>query len=181
MVLGAISLPLYIAISNDSESTPGTIPNAAADVTAPTASPAEQGIDLRTQISSLPLETEVGPSLEDARRLFLQEMAEAFDARDRLLACIDKVKSDPEVSRAAADGLVEEAATLSSSLGGLVEVERDVEYRSRLGAAAATLEDARVGAVAAIAGQSGTAAFRALGPLKRAMKALDKGSRRRIW
>ena len=73
------------------------------------------------------------------------------------------------------------AEQLQARIEELLEVEADPSMTERLKQAAQLLGGTEIEVFTSLTGQPGRRAARLLGPLKRELKALDRGSSRRVW
>lgn len=107
-----------------------------------------------------------------------------FDARDALVEAIDAAaarKAKP-LGEAAAGALADAARAFAGAAAAFVANEADADYRDRVAEAAAALgEAADADALAAASETAAKDAVKPLRPVKTALKALDKGSARKIW
>jgi DNA polymerase-1 len=105
----------------------------------------------------------------------------AWNGRDAFLETLGAAEKQKPLERATAERLEGTARDLVSALDELREREADVELRSRLDAVAGLLDAAPLEGLAGRAGEAGRAVARDLRDLKRELKALDRGSARRVW
>jgi DNA polymerase-1 len=105
----------------------------------------------------------------------------AWDARDAVLAALEAAGRETALDESTATRVAACAAALDEALGRLIEVERDESLRERLEAVVALLGETDPGVVIERVGDRGRAAVRPLAALKRELKALDRGSGKRVW
>jgi len=92
MLVGAVVLPLYVTWSDDTEPTAVSVLSETRALALTTTS-TQQRPDAEPSESSIASSTTVARTLEDARRMFLLEMADAFGARE-----IESVQCDPPLT-----------------------------------------------------------------------------------
>jgi DNA polymerase-1 len=104
-----------------------------------------------------------------------------WDGRDRLVAAIDAAGRESALESATAERIARETAALADDLDRLIEVERDDAVRPRLEKVGQILRECDPGGIVAKAGQPGRQTVKPLASLKRELKALDRGSGKRVW
>jgi DNA polymerase-1 len=102
--------------------------------------------------------------------------ADLFDARDLLLEAIARVEGGVTTGEESESPVGQEVVRFIDAAGRFLADEPEHDLRDRVESAAAACDAAREAAPA-----QGAGAARALRPLKKALKALDRGSSKRIW
>jgi DNA polymerase-1 len=133
--------------------------------------PGVPGVGQKTALAAVSAYGPVESVIERAVRF-----TAAYDARDGLVAEIDALAAEESASKKAVTRLREAVDGFCGRVSSLVEIESDEAQADRLRAAATLAAGADPEA-----GQPGRKAARALGPLKRELRALDRGSSKRIW
>jgi DNA polymerase-1 len=105
----------------------------------------------------------------------------AWKARDAFLETLGVVEKQKPLEKGTAEQLEAAARELASALPELQGHEADDDFRSRLETVAGLLEAAPLDGLAERAGEGGRAVARDLKELKRELKALDRGSAKRVW
>ncbi len=105
----------------------------------------------------------------------------AYDARDALLGSITALDKHASLGVEHAGRVSDAAASFEQALAALLEVERDETMQGRFEETAAALRESPAADLAGRAGEPGKTVGRDLRPLKKALKALDPKSGKRIW
>jgi DNA polymerase-1 len=104
-----------------------------------------------------------------------------WEARDALVEAIDAGGRERELESSTAERIAACASTLDEAIVRLLDVERDDSLRPRLEEVSRRLVETDPRGIVAYAGGGGRGAVRPLAPLKRELKALDRGSGKRAW
>jgi DNA polymerase-1 len=137
--------------------------------------PGVPGVGQKTALQLVATYGDVEAVLERAARF-----AAAYDAREALLAALERAAGATALDEAAARELCAAGAELDARLRSLRERETEPGFGGRIDAALAELAAACAPALA-VTGQSGRSLARALGPLRRELRGLDRASGKRIW
>ena len=105
----------------------------------------------------------------------------AYDARDRLLESVAAVETAESLSAEMVDGARTAAAACGEALEELARIEPDGEIRQRWSSVAELLGEIDIEALERGVDGPGRVAARALRPLKKGLKSLDRGSSKRSW
>ena len=138
--------------------------------------PGVPGVGAKTALAMVRTYGAVEPILERARRFVA-----AWNARDAFVEALGVAEKQKPLENAAAERLEATALEVVSTLKELREHEADAEIRSRLDAVAGLLDAAPLEGLAGRAGETGRAVARDLRDVKRELKALDRGSAKRVW
>ena len=103
------------------------------------------------------------------------------DARDQLVSVLDALGKEPELTEEGLTELRGAFGEFGAALDVVTEVEQDPSWRERFGALRESLAEAGLDALSAAIGQPGRKALKPLMALKRDLKAMDRGSSRKIW
>ena len=104
-----------------------------------------------------------------------------FDARDGLLSVLDSLAKQPELTEQGLGAFREAQADLTAALDALNEIEQDRSWTDRLKGSSEILGAVDLNALSGAIGQPGRKALKPLAALKRDLKAMEKGSSRKIW
>jgi DNA polymerase-1 len=138
--------------------------------------PGVPGVGRKTALAIVAAYGGVEAVIERAERF-----VEVWRDRDRLVEAIDAAGREAELTSDAAAAVGGAAADLADDLDRLRQAERDEDFRGRLDDVAKLLREADPGGIVAKTGRPGRPAVRPLAPLKRELKALDRGSGKRVW
>jgi len=105
---------------------------------------------------------------------------ELYDARDTLLLEIETLKQCTSVDSTRVDSLGGQLSRVAQAVGSLADAERDPEFRPRLAELEAPINEAR-SIVEQAESMEGKKLARSMASLKKALKALDRGSQKRAW
>jgi DNA polymerase-1 len=105
----------------------------------------------------------------------------AFEGRDAALSAIDDAAGPAPLAPEAAGAVSSALADLDGCLARLLEVERDTDYAERLRSVRARIAEVHAAELAGAVGRPGREALKALGPLRRELKQLDRASAKRAW
>jgi len=105
---------------------------------------------------------------------------ELYDARDALLLEIESLKSCASMDAGRVESLGRQVSRVAAAAGSLADAERDPEFRPRLADLVGPIDEAR-SVVEQAEPMEGKKLMRSLAPLKRELKALDRGSQKRAW
>ena len=105
----------------------------------------------------------------------------AYDARDDLVRAIDAAAKEKLLQEPTASALLEAAERFRTALDALVGGEPDGGAGEPLRAVRDLLQRSELSSLGSRVGEPGRKATKALGPLKRELKGMDRGSSRRVW
>ncbi len=138
--------------------------------------PGVPGVGEKTALSIVSVYGDLEAVLERAARFVA-----LYDARDRLLAAIEAVEKVDAVEETASREISAAAAAVTAALETFVAHEPDAVWAERLQPVREALATDEMADVAARTGQPGKIVIRPLRPVKRELKALDKGSAKKSW
>jgi DNA polymerase-1 len=98
-----------------------------------------------------------------------------------LLEAMGAVEGAAELDRSTADGVAAAAASFSTALHAFIEAETDVALRDRYAAIEQPLRDAGLDDLGEYLSWPGKKVSKQLRPLKRELKAMDRGSSKKTW
>ena len=105
----------------------------------------------------------------------------SYAARDAVLTALDAAERGGALAGEAVDEIEAALTEWRSATGALMEIEADAAFRARLTSAVEVAAAADLTAVRAGLGPKARAALAPLRETKKALKALDKGSMRKVW
>ena len=138
--------------------------------------PGVPGVGRKTALSIVTTYGDLDAAIERAHRFVA-----AFDARDALLASIDRATTAEPLSAEAVVDLRQRTSGFAAALGELLSIEADPAVRETLGRVGDLVARTDLDAARGVEGGSGRELGRALRELKREIKALDRGSAKRVW
>ncbi|MCP3980067.1 MAG: DNA polymerase I [bacterium] len=104
-----------------------------------------------------------------------------YDARDAVLDALKRTEAESEAEAASVEAILSGIGAVERGVESLLEIEREEEFSERLAALRATLAETDVDAVRGAVGGPGKAAAKPLRTLKRELKAMDRGSSKKVW
>jgi len=104
-----------------------------------------------------------------------------YDARDRLLAAIEAIEKVDAIEHGGSEAISIAVKETTAGLEAFLAVECDPVWPDRLAPVRQALREETRNDFAGRVGQSGKAVMKTLRPLKRELKALDKGSAKKSW
>ncbi len=138
--------------------------------------PGVPGVGEKTALSIVATYGSLEGVLERAKRFVT-----LYDARDRLLAAIEAVEKVDAVEDAASREIAAAAGETGAALEAFLAAESDPVWSERLESAREALAVAELHDAAGRTGQPGKAAIKPLRPVKRELKAMDRGSAKKSW
>jgi DNA polymerase-1 len=104
-----------------------------------------------------------------------------YDARDRLLQTIETAEKEAQLEAGTAREMGEAKTSLTERLQVMIEQDADAAMCERYRQLQERLVQTDFGTLTESVGQTGRSAVKAIKPIKKELKALDKGSARKSW